>query len=116
MNTTTTTTGGRPKRANLPTGHSLFDPEGGWDYVEAVNAYYLHTFAEEQPDLNWENPKLRQEVYHVMKFWAKKGVDGFRMDAFQFASKDTTWPEFPEGHEKRFYQMVRTAAPIARIP
>jgi len=80
----------------------LFDPEGAWEYDSLTNAYYLHTFAEQQPDLNWENPKLRQEVYDIMKFWAEKGVDGFRMDAFQFASKDTTWPEFPEGHEKDF--------------
>jgi len=85
-----------------PYRHSLFDPEGAWEYDAQTDAYYLHTFAEEQPDLNWENPKLRQEVYDIMKFWAAKGVDGFRMDAFQFASKDTTWPEFPEGHEKDF--------------
>lgn len=90
------------EKGKPPYRYSLFDPEGGWDYVEAVDAYYLHTFAEEQPDLNWENPKLRQEVYDIMKFWAEKGVDGFRMDAFQFASKDTTYPEFPEGHEKEF--------------
>jgi oligo-1,6-glucosidase len=90
------------EKGKPPHRHSLFDPEGGWDYVKAVNAYYLHTFAEQQPDLNWENPKLRQEVYDIMKFWAEKGVDGFRMDAFQFASKDTTWPEFPKGHEKDF--------------
>jgi oligo-1,6-glucosidase len=85
-----------------PYRHSLFDPEGAWEYDSLTNAYYLHTFAEEQPDLNWENPKVRQEVYDIMRFWAEKGVDGFRMDAFQFASKDTTWPEFPEGHEKDF--------------
>jgi len=90
------------EKGEPPHRHSLFDPEGGWDYVEAVDAYYLHTFAEEQPDLNWENPQLRQEVYDIMKFWAEKGVDGFRMDAFQFASKDTLFPEFPEGHEKDF--------------
>lgn len=90
------------EKGKPPYRHSLFDPEGGWDYVEAVNAYYLHTFAEQQPDLNWENPKLRQEVYDIMKFWARKGIAGFRMDAFQFASKDTTYPEFPEGHEKEF--------------
>lgn len=90
------------EKGEPPYRHSLFDPEGGWDYVEAVNAYYLHTFAEQQPDLNWENPKLRQEVYDIMKFWARKGVSGFRMDAFQFASKDTTYPQFPEGHEKEF--------------
>lgn len=85
-----------------PYRHSLFDPEGAWEYDEQTDAYYLHTFAEAQPDLNWENPKLRQEVYDIMKFWAEKGVDGFRMDAFQFASKDTTWPQFPEGHQKDF--------------
>lgn len=90
------------EKGKPPHRHSLFDPEGGWDYVEETDSYYLHTFAQEQPDLNWENPKLRQEVYDIMKFWAKKGVDGFRMDAFQFASKDTTYPEFPEGHEKDF--------------
>lgn len=90
------------EKGTPPHRHSLFDPEGGWDYVEAVDAYYLHTFAEAQPDLNWENPKLRQEVYDIMKFWAEMGVDGFRMDAFQFASKDTTWPAFPDGHEKDF--------------
>ncbi|WP_340199613.1 glycoside hydrolase family 13 protein [Ascidiimonas sp. W6] len=90
------------EKGEPPYRHSLFDPEGGWDYDAKTNAYYLHTFAEEQPDLNWENPKLRQEVYDIMKFWAEKGVDGFRMDAFQFASKDTTYPKFPEGHEKEF--------------
>ena len=90
------------EKGKPPLRHSLFDPEGGWDYNEATNSYYLHTFAAAQPDLNWENPKLRQEVYDIMKFWAEKGVDGFRMDAFQFASKDTTYPEFPEGHEKDF--------------
>jgi len=90
------------EKGEPPYRYSLFDPEGGWDYVQAVDAYYLHTFAEEQPDLNWENPTLRQEVYDIMKFWAEKGVDGFRMDAFQFASKDTTYPEFPEGHENDF--------------
>ncbi len=90
------------EKGKPPYRHSLFDPEGAWEYDSLSNAYYLHTFAEQQPDLNWENPKLRQEVYNIMKFWAKKGVDGFRMDAFQFASKDTTFPEWPQGHEKEF--------------
>lgn len=90
------------EKGKPPYRHSLFDTEGGWDYDSLTNAYYLHTFAEEQPDLNWENPKLRQQVYNIMKFWAEKGVDGFRLDAFQFASKDTTFPKFPDGHEKDF--------------
>ena len=65
------------EKGEPPYRHSLFDPEGGWDYVEAVDAYYLHTFAEAQPDLNWENPKLRQEVFDIMKFWAEMGVRWF---------------------------------------
>lgn len=85
-----------------PFRDSIFDPEGAWEYDQKTNAYYLHYFAKEQPDLNWENPKVRQEIYGIMKFWATKGVDGFRMDAFQYASKDTSFPEWPKGHEKEY--------------
>jgi len=90
------------EKGTPPFRHSLFDPEGAWKYDALTDSYYLHYFAAAQPDLNWENPKVRQEVYEIMKFWAEKGVDGFRMDAFQFASKDTTFPEWPKGHEKDF--------------
>ncbi len=83
--------------------YSLFDEKGdAWRYDSLTNSYYLHYFAVKQPDLNWENPKVRQEVYDIMKFWAEKGVDGFRLDAFQFAAKDTTFPKFPDGFEKNF--------------
>ncbi len=83
--------------------YSLFDiNHDAWKYDSVTNAYYLHYFSGKQPDLNWENPKLRKEVYDIMKFWAQKGVDGFRLDAFQFAAKDTTFPKWPEGWEKDF--------------
>ncbi|MCB0705267.1 MAG: alpha-glucosidase [Saprospiraceae bacterium] len=89
--------------------YSLFDEKGdAWKYDSLSDAYYLHYFAQEQPDLNWENPKVRQEVYDIMKFWAEKGVDGFRLDAFQYVSKDTTFPLLPEGFEKdviKYYGM-----------
>jgi oligo-1,6-glucosidase len=85
--------------------YSLFDVNhDAWKYDTLTNAYYLHYFSRKQPDLNWENPKLRQEVYDMMKFWADKGIDGFRLDAFQFAAKDTTFPAFPVGFEKNFVQ------------
>jgi oligo-1,6-glucosidase len=85
--------------------YSLFDAKGeAWKYDTITNAYYLHYFSQKQPDLNWENPKVRQEVFDIMKFWADKGVDGFRLDAFQFAAKDTTFPKFPDGFEKDFMQ------------
>lgn len=85
--------------------YSLFDiNHDAWKYDSLTNAYYLHYFSRKQPDLNWENPKLRQEVYDIMKFWAAKGIDGFRLDAFQFAAKDPAFPPFPEGYEKNFIQ------------
>ncbi|MCB0636080.1 MAG: alpha-glucosidase, partial [Lewinella sp.] len=87
---------------------SYFDPEGkAWKYDSLTDAYYLHYFAAKQPDLNWENPKVRQEVYDIMKFWAEKGVDGFRLDAFQFVSKDTTFPPLPEGYEKDIRNVIK---------
>jgi oligo-1,6-glucosidase len=75
---------------------SFFDEHGdGWRLDSATNAYYLHYFHAKQPDLNWENPKLRQEVYSLMKFWFDKGIDGFRMDVIPFISKDTSFPPIP---------------------
>ncbi len=93
------------EKGEPPYRYSLFDAKGdAWQYDSITDAYYLHYFAKQQPDLNWSNPKVRQEVYDIMKFWADKGVDGFRLDAFQFAAKDTTYPKFPDGFEKDFIQ------------
>jgi len=93
------------EKGEPPYRYSLFDAKGdAWQYDSITDAYYLHYFAKKQPDLNWSNPKVRQEVYDIMKFWADKGVDGFRLDAFQFAAKDTTYPKFPDGFEKDFIQ------------
>ncbi len=93
-----------PAEKGKPTPrYSLFDVNhDAWKYDSLTNAYYLHYFSRKQPDLNWENPQLRKEVYDIMKYWADKGIDGFRLDAFQFAAKDTTWPAFPAGYEKNF--------------
>jgi len=81
---------------------SFFDVNSdAWRYDSSTNAYYLHYFSRKQPDLNWENPAVRKEVNDIMKFWLDRGIDGFRMDAFQFVAKDTTWPVFPPGYEKQ---------------
>ena len=70
-----------------------FEVDGsGWRLDSLTNSYYLHYFSYKQPDLNWENPKLRREIYAMMNRWFKKGVDGFRMDVIPFISKDTTFP------------------------
>ena len=59
-----------------------------WTYVPELKQYYFHQFAPEQPDLNWENPKVRQEIYDIMRFWADKGVEGFRLDVVDQIGKD----------------------------
>lgn len=64
-----------------------------WEFDEQTEEYYLHLFSKKQPDLNWENPALRQEVYDMMRYWLDKGVDGFRMDVVNFISKDTSYPQ-----------------------
>ncbi|WP_149304010.1 glycoside hydrolase family 13 protein [Pareuzebyella sediminis] len=85
--------------------YSLFDEKGdAWKYDSLTDAYYLHYFSQKQPDLNWENPKVRKEVYDIMHFWAEKGVDGFRLDAFQFVAKDTTFPAIDDDLEKNFIE------------
>ena len=59
-----------------------------WEYNEPTDEYYLHSFAIEQPDLNWQNPKVRQEFCEIVDFWIEKGVDGFRCDVLDFIAKD----------------------------
>lgn len=72
-----------------------------WKYDEESDQYYLHLFAPQQPDLNWENPNVRHSVYDMMNWWADKGVDGFRMDVINYISKPDGLPDGEKGpHEK----------------
>jgi glycosidase len=64
-----------------------------WEWDEATEEYYLHLFAKEQPDLNWENEKVVDAVHDIIRFWLDRGVDGFRMDVINFISKV---PELPD--------------------
>ena len=88
-----------------PKRWSFFDVEAdAWKYDEPTNSYYLHIFSVKQPDLNWENPKLRQEIYDAVRFWFEKGVDGFRMDVITFISKDLPFQELPAKYAGNFVQ------------
>jgi oligo-1,6-glucosidase len=90
----------------VPNNWTSFFSGSAWKKDAPRGDYYLHLFAEKQPDLNWENPKVRQEVYDLMKFWLDKGVDGFRMDVIPFISKDQSFPDCPkeyETHSEYFY-------------
>jgi len=73
-----------------------------WEYVPTREQYYLHLFAKEQPDLNWESPKLRTNIYQMMRFWLDKGVDGFRMDSISFISKDQDFSDAPLEDSKKY--------------
>ncbi len=64
-----------------------------WEYSEETSMYYLHNFSRKQPDLNWENPKVREAVFDMMTWWCEKGVDGFRMDVISMISKDQSFPD-----------------------
>ncbi len=88
-----------------PERWSFFDVNAdAWAFDEQTNSYYLHYFSRKQPDLNWENPQLRAEIYKLMRFWFEKGIDGFRMDVITFISKDTAFPALPEKYEGDFVQ------------
>lgn len=72
-----------------------------WTYDKSTGHYYLHLFAEKQPDLNWDNPEVRRDVYDMMTWWLEKGIDGFRMDVINAISKDQSFPDVDDypGHE-----------------
>jgi len=81
------------EKGKPPYRKSFFDVKGdAWKYDELTDSYYLHYFSVKQPDLNWENPDLRQEIFKMMDFWFEKGVDGFRMDVIPYISKDISFP------------------------
>lgn len=71
-----------------------------WQYDEETAMYYLHLFSKKQPDLNWDNPKVRDEVFNMMAWWCDKGIDGFRMDVISMISKTK---EMPDGQVTVFY-------------
>ena len=74
-----------------------------WEYCEERDQYYLHFYGKRQPDLNWENPNMRQGVYDLMNFWMEKGADGWRMDVIASISKDQNFPDYPEEPGREYY-------------
>ncbi len=78
-----------------PNNWKSFFGGSAWEYDSVSGEYYLHLFTKKQPDLNWENPKVREEIYNAMRFWLDKGVDGFRMDVIPLISKREGYPDAP---------------------
>ncbi len=78
-----------------PNNWKSFFGGSAWEYDNESGEYYLHLFTKKQPDLNWENPTVREEIYGAMRFWLDKGVDGFRMDVIPLISKKEGYPDAP---------------------
>lgn len=73
-----------------------------WEYDEMTEEYYLHVFSKKQPDLNWENPSVRKELYEMINWWLNKGIDGFRVDAISHIKKVKGFPDMPNPENKRY--------------
>ena len=86
-----------------PTNWRSFFSGPAWERDEATGEYYLHLFSRKQPDLNWENPEVRQAIYSMMRWWIDRGVDGFRMDVINMLSKDPALPDAPGGDGSPYY-------------
>ena len=86
-----------------PTNWRSFFSGPTWELDEATGQYYLHLFSRKQPDLNWENPEVRQAIYSMMRWWLDRGVDGFRMDVINMISKDPALPDAPGGDGSPYY-------------
>ncbi len=91
------------KDGREPNNWESFFSGSAWQYDEATDEYYLHLFSKKQPDLNWENPALRQKIYEMMRWWLDKGIDGFRMDVITMLSKTPGLPDAPVVGDKPYH-------------
>ncbi len=90
------------KNGAEPNNWRSFFGGSAWQYDEQTGEYYLHLFTKKQPDLNWENPKVREEVFKMMDWWLRKGSDGFRMDVINLISKVPGLPDAPVVSRDRY--------------
>ncbi|MEO5709007.1 MAG: alpha-glucosidase [Nocardioidaceae bacterium] len=86
-----------------------------WEHDEKSGEFFLHVFSRKQPDLNWENPEVRQAVYAMMRRWVDRGVDGFRMDVINLISKDPALPDGPEVPGKKYASSEKSVANGPRL-
>ncbi|KAK0947534.1 hypothetical protein LTR29_001142 [Friedmanniomyces endolithicus] len=108
-----------PEGERLPPNNwrEEFSTGSAWEWDETTHEYYLHLYCKEQPDLNWENPKLRQAVYNdIMKWWLDRGCDGFRMDVINLISKVPSLPDAPiKNPDDKFQEPYKYCANGPRV-
>ncbi|MBB6674228.1 glycoside hydrolase family 13 protein [Cohnella nanjingensis] len=91
-----------PKNGGAPNNWRSYFAPSTWTWDAAAEQYYFHSFASEQPDLNWRNPELREEIYRMMTFWLDKGIDGFRLDAIALLAKPDGFPDAERPEDIRY--------------
>ena len=92
-----------PKNGGLPNNWQSKFGGPAWQLDEKTGQYYLHLFDVTQADLNWENEALREKIFDMMRFWAEKGIDGFRLDVINLISKNQDFPNDDTGDGRKFY-------------
>ena len=106
------------KNGNPPSNYRSYFGGSCWEKVPGTDKYYFHMFAKEQPDLNWENPKLRQELYKMINWWLEKGLSGFRIDAIINIKKDLDFSDFaPDGKDglASCWKMVESVDGVGKL-
>ena len=106
------------KNGNPPSNYRSYFGGSCWEKVPGTDKYYFHMFAKEQPDLNWENPKLRQKLYDMINWWLEKGLSGFRIDAIINIKKDLNFPDFaPDGKDglASCWKMVESVDGVGKL-
>lgn len=93
-----------------PTNWGAMFGGSAWTYCKERNQYYFHSFSPYQPDLNWESPSMKKELFKMVAWWINKGVDGFRLDAINFISKNTNWPDGRVTKDNQFADIYKFAA------
>ena len=108
----------KEKNQNPPSNYRSYFGGSCWEPVPGTDKYYLHMFAKEQPDLNWENPKLRQKLYNMVNWWLDKGLAGFRIDAIINIKKNLDFPDFePDGKDglASCWKMVESVDGVGKL-
>ena len=104
------------KDGGPPNNWESFFGGSAWEHDAATGEYYLHLFSTKQPDLNWENPELREKIYELMRWWLEKGIDGFRMDVINLISKMPGLPDAPVISDNPFQPPAALVMHGPRLP
>ncbi|MDA1379641.1 alpha-amylase family glycosyl hydrolase [Plesiomonas shigelloides subsp. oncorhynchi] len=98
----------REKPTSEPNNWESIFHGSAWEYDEQTAQYYLHLFSKKQPDLNWQNPEVKQALFRMIHWWVARGIDGFRVDAISHIQKEPGLPSLPNPNGERYVSSFLT--------